>query len=252
MRALTLLLSAVAIPAFATDLTIVSKVSRNDAPPQTTTSYIAEDHVRMSHGDGHETIVDLKSGQMTTLDNKKKTYYVTTRQDMDAFAARMKEQMNSPEMKKAQEQMKNMPADQQKAMSGMFTFDVHKTGTTRKIAGYTCENWIMKMGQMSTTEECLTNDLQYPAQAWTMYKNFADTMRSAMSAMGPMAQTCGVHAGTVQEDERVPAGDDHDGRHHGPEDDLQERSDRGSEGSGAGVRVGGSVGLHEGRNPDAP
>jgi len=49
----------------------------------------------------------------------------------------------------------------------------------------------MKMGQMSTTEECLTNDLQYPAQAWTMYKNFAETMQSAMSAMGPMAKNMG-------------------------------------------------------------
>jgi hypothetical protein len=189
MRALTVLLSAVAIPAFATDLTIVSKVSRNDGPPQTTTSYISDDHVRMSSSEGHEMIVDFKTGQMTTLDHKKKTYYVTTRQDMDTFAARMKEQMNSPEMKKAQEQMKNMPAEQQKAMSGMFTVDVHDAGTSRKVAGYTCENWVMKMGQMSTTEECLTNDLQYPAQAWTMYKNFSDSMRSAMSAMGPMAQS---------------------------------------------------------------
>jgi Domain of unknown function (DUF4412) len=190
MRVLTtLLFSAAAIPAFATDLTIVSKVSRNDAPPQTTTSYISDDHVRMSRGDGKETIFDFKSGQMTTLDSKKKTYYVTTRQDMDAFAARMKEQMNSPEMKKMQEQMKNMPADQQKAMGGMLTVDVRDAGTSRKVAGYTCETWIMTMGQMSTTEECLTNDLQYPAQAWTMYKNFSETMQSAMSAMGPMAKS---------------------------------------------------------------
>ena len=181
-----------AIPAFADDLTIVSRVTRNDGPQQTAISYISNDRVRISRGEGREMIVDYKSGQMTTLDNNKKTYYITTRQDMDAMAARMRDQMNSPEVKKAQEAMKKMSPEDQKrmdaAMSGMYSFDVHKAGTSRKVAGYTCENWIVKMGQLSTSEECITNDLQLPAQAWTMYKSFADTMKSAMGAMGPMAK----------------------------------------------------------------
>ncbi len=192
MRALAILLFTIAIPVFAQDLTIVSKVT-HDNVAGTAVSYISSDHVRTSQGDGHEMIVDFKSGQMTTLDNKKKTYYVTTREDLDAMAARMREQMNSPEMKKAQESMKKMSAEDQKkmdaAMGGMFAFDVRKTGTTRKVAGYPCENWKVTMGQFSTSEECLTNDLQFPAQAWTMYKGFADSMKGIMSAMGPMAKS---------------------------------------------------------------
>lgn len=198
MKILSIVLLSAAIPAFADDLTIVSKVTRNDSTPQTAVSYLSSDHVRMNHGEGREMIVDFKSGDMTTIDNTRKTYYVTTRQDMDAFAARMKEQMNSPEMKKAQDAMKNMSSDDKKkmneAMGGMFAIDVHKTGSTRRIAGYTCENWVVKVGQMSTSEECVTNDLKFPEQAWTMYKNLADSMKTAMSAMGPMAKSAGEMA----------------------------------------------------------
>ena len=57
---------------------------------------------------------------MTTIDNKKKEYYVITKQDMEAMKAKMQEQMNSPEMKKAQEQMKNLPPEMQKKMEAMM------------------------------------------------------------------------------------------------------------------------------------
>jgi len=180
-RALGLVILTVTIPAFGTDMTIVSKVTRNDAPPQTAMSYISDDHIRMAQGENRETIIDLNSGQMTTLDIRKKTYYITTRADLDAFAARMKAQMNSPEMKKAQDAMKNMPAD-------AFTFDVHKEGTSRKIAGYSCDNWVVKMGQYSTSEQCMSDELKLPDRMWTTYKDFLDTMRSAMGPMGGMVK----------------------------------------------------------------
>jgi hypothetical protein len=140
--------------------------------------------------DGNEVIVDFKIGQISTLDAKKKTYYVTTRADMDALAAKMQEQLNSPEMKKAQEQMKDLPPEARSrmdAMGGMFAVEVQDMGTTRTIAGYTCENWKMTMGQFSRTEECLTSDLKFPAQAWEMYRAFADSMKGMMAAFGPMA-----------------------------------------------------------------
>ena len=193
LRFLAVLLLFVGVPAIAQDLTIVSRVTRDGGPPQTSISYITSDRIRMSHGgDGKESIVDIKTGQMTTLDSAKRTYYVTTRQDFEAMAARMNEQMNSPEAKKGQEAMKNLPPDQQKKMEAMmgsmFTLDVQKTGTTRKIAGYTCDNWKVTMGQFSNSEECLTSELQFPAHAWEMYKGFADSMQTMMASMGPMAR----------------------------------------------------------------
>ncbi len=71
----------------------------------------------------------------------------------------------------------------------MFAVDVKNTGATRKIAGYTCDNWTITMGQMSKTEECLTTELKFPVQSWEMYKSYADSMKSMMTALGPMAKS---------------------------------------------------------------
>jgi hypothetical protein len=191
IRSLVFVVLSTALPAIAADLTIVSKVTHDGGPAETSTSYISSDHVRMSQPDGNEAIIDLKSGQMTVLQGKKKTYYVITRQDMDAAAARVKEQMNSPEMKKAQEQMNNLPPEQKKqmeaAMGGMFAYDVQKAGTTRTIAGYKCENWTVTIGQFSKSLQCVTNELKFPAQSMDMYRSYADSMKNMMAAMGPMA-----------------------------------------------------------------
>jgi len=140
------------LTAAAQDVTIISRVTRNDGSSATTTSYISNHHARWSGGDG-EVIVDTKTGTMTTLDNKKKTYYATTRQDMDAAAAKMNEQMNSPEMKKAQEAMKNLPPEQRKqmeaAMGSMFTLTWRRCRTSRKIAGCNCDDSTVTMGERS-------------------------------------------------------------------------------------------------------
>ena len=74
-------------------------------------------------------------------------------------------------------------------MGGMAgSFDVQKTGATRKVAGYSCEEWTVTMGDISKSRECLTNELQYPVRAWDTYRDFAESMKSMMSALGPMAQ----------------------------------------------------------------
>jgi hypothetical protein len=180
---LTALVFAAGAAAASDDLTIVSKHTQDGKPAGTSTSYLASDHVRMAREEGHETIVDLKTGVMTTLDGKKKTYYTVTKQDMEQLAAKMQERMNDPETKKAMEMMASMSA-------GMSTsFDVKKTGATRKIAGYGCEEWAITMGTISTIKECVTSDLQYPVHAWDVYKDFAESMKSVMSGFGPMAKS---------------------------------------------------------------
>jgi cellobiose-specific phosphotransferase system component IIB len=190
MRFSTLTLTALVFAAGAAgavvasdDLTIVSKHTHDGKPAGTSTSYLASDHVRMAREEGHETIVDLKTGVMTTLDGKKKTYYTITKQDMEQLKVKMQEKMNSPEMKKAMEAMQSMSA-------GMSTsFDVKKMGTTRKIAGFSCEEWTITMGTLSTIRECVTSELQYPARAWDTYKDFSESMKNMTSAFGPMAKS---------------------------------------------------------------
>jgi hypothetical protein len=189
---LAVLVLGAGVSATAEDLTIVSKRTHDGKPSETTTSYLASDHVRMAQEEGREVIVDMKTGQMTMLDGKKKTYSIVTRQDMEQLKAKMTERMNSPEMKQAQEKMKSLPPEMQKRMEAMMggagSFDVQKTGTTRKVAGYTCENWTISMGGFSKSEECLTSELQFPVQSWDMYRDFAESMKGMMSAMGPMAK----------------------------------------------------------------
>jgi len=182
-----------AVPALADDLTIVSRVTQGNEPPTTATSYLASDHVRVVQGDGREFMADLKTGDMTMVDGKRKQYSVITRQDMEQLKARMQQQMNSPEMQRAQEQMKNLPPEVQKkmqaAMGGLMSaVTVQKTGTARKIAGYACENWTVAFGQLSKTEQCMSTELPLPMQAWDSYRDFADSMMGMMGAMGPMAK----------------------------------------------------------------
>jgi hypothetical protein len=192
-HSLAILALAAALPAAAEDLTIVSKVSRDGGPPSTVTSYIATDHARFAQSEGQEAILDLATGTTTVIDGRKKEYFTITPQDFEQMRARMQQMMNSPEMQRAQEQMKNLPPDVQKRMQSMMggmasQVEVKKLGTTRKIAGYSCEDWTYSFGGMSKTVQCLTTELPLPPQTFDRYRDYAKNMMSMMASMGPMAK----------------------------------------------------------------
>jgi hypothetical protein len=174
--------------ASAQDLTIVSRVTHDGGAPETATSFLTSDRSRMAHGDGREAIVDYKLGQMISIEHKKKTYSVTTQKDMDDAVAKMQERMDSPEMRRAREAMKDLPPEQRQALAGFgaMTFEVEKAGTSRKIAGYTCEDWTITMGRVSRTEQCLTTELKFPAQSYDMYKRYMEGLSTVMASMGAM------------------------------------------------------------------
>ncbi|MGH7536318.1 MAG: DUF4412 domain-containing protein, partial [Gemmatimonadales bacterium] len=74
-------------------------------------------------------------------------------------------------------------------MGGMApAINVQKGTGSRTIAGYRCDNWTITIGEVSRTEQCLSTDLQFPAQAWEAYQDFANSMKSAMTG-GPLGQT---------------------------------------------------------------
>ena len=182
------LAAAAAVASSSDDLTIVSRHTNNGKPAGTSTDYLSSDHVRMGSGSGDETIVDLKTHVMMMLDSKEKTYYTMTKKDMEEFAVKMKEKMNSPEMKQAMGAMKAMTAGTSGAVN------VKKTGATRKIAGFGCEEWAITMGPSYTIKECLAKDLQYPVQAFEAYRDFSESMKSMSSAFAPKAKS-GVELG---------------------------------------------------------
>src|SRR6202158_3129857 len=170
MRFATLTLSALLVAAgtaaASDDLTIVSKHTLNGKPGGTSTSYLASDHVRMAEDGGHEMIIDVQTGVMTTRDGAKKTYYTMTKQDMELLAAKMQEKMNDPAMKKGMEMMGKMS----EGMAG--SIDVKKTGEPRNVAGFRCDEWVITMNTFTTIKECVTSELQYPVRAFEAYKDY--------------------------------------------------------------------------------
>jgi uncharacterized protein DUF4412 len=184
LRGLTAL-AVLALPALAAaeDLTLVQKVTRDGAPPVVMTSYISADKVRMAGGEGNEILMDA-SGKFTIIDHKKKEYSVITTQDLDALATQMQ-----ATMKELDERMKNMPPEVRQRMGAMgggaaAAVEVQKGTGSRTIAGYHCDNWVMTVGTMSRSEQCLTTELAVPTQAWESYQAFANKMRATMGSMG--------------------------------------------------------------------
>ncbi len=172
------LLGAACAASASDDLTVVYKNTQNGKPADSTTYYMSNDHTRMDMGAGHAMIMDAKTGTMTRLDSKEKTYYTTTKADLDAYAAKMVEKMNDPEVKKGMAMMSGMA----KAMAE-YDVVVQKTGQTREVAGFPCEEWLIKENEFTTTKECVTTKVQYPAHAHDAFKGYGDSMRKAMSPM---------------------------------------------------------------------
>jgi uncharacterized protein DUF4412 len=178
------LAALVALPAAAEDLTIAYKVMAGDKPG-TATTWVSSTQFKMADGD-NATTFDLKSGRLTFVDNKKKQYWETTTQEMQAALAKMSAQMN--------EQMQAMPAPLREKMMGAMggvaeSVKVTKGGAAKTVAGYSCQPYVFSMGadperSPMTMETCNTKDLSWPVQAWDA--------RAAMSGGGmagnPMGQ----------------------------------------------------------------
>jgi hypothetical protein len=172
---------SVSMTCMADEMTVISQVSTNGQPGGTQTSYISSDHIRHSESKGNDVIIDLKNGTMTNIDTKKKTYFIMTKQDMEAMQAALAARMNDPKMKQAMAMMQGMSS------SMAADTEVKKTGVTRKVAGYACEEWLISMGGMVNMTECVTNDLKYPVQSWAALADFQESMRKSMS-FGPSAK----------------------------------------------------------------
>jgi hypothetical protein len=172
-----------ATPLQADDLTIVSKQTHGDGASVNTTSYYSSEKMRTTSGEGAEAIFDFASGNITMINHKNKEYSVMTRQEMEALAAHLDAQT-----KKMEEQMASMPPAVREKMAGMVggsgaNVKVQKGTGGRTIAGYSCQNWIVTMGESMRQEACVTSDLQMPAAAIDGQKKLFGSMGA-----GPMGK----------------------------------------------------------------
>jgi hypothetical protein len=131
---------AVALPhaTAAEDLTVISTVTTPRGTTRTQTQYLSSSRMRLS-GEERDTIVDLTSGRILILDNRRKEYSETSLDDLRAFF----DQIDS-------------------AIAGRPTFDgtigattsvtVEKGTGGKKVAGYDTEPYILTMGDSMRME----------------------------------------------------------------------------------------------------
>ena len=160
-------LSAVfALPLVAEDLTIVSKVTIGGRS-STSTQYMTSTKSRSTDGQ-NDSIIDFPTGRLTSVDHKKKEYWETTVQEMAAY------------MDKLEQDMKGNPM-----LSSMFggatEVSVEKGKRSRKVAGYDCDEYTMKMGESFVFEICAAPGLEPPAQ-------YFEGRKLTYAAMGPMGK----------------------------------------------------------------
>jgi hypothetical protein len=176
-----------AAPGLAEDLTIVFKTTGGGGAGTSTSYYSSE---KMRTGDAaSETIVEYAAGKIVSIDHKKKEYSEITLAEMEAAmkAAQAKMEEANAQMK---EQMAGMPPavrEKMEQMMGGAAGSVTVTkGGTRQVAGYTCQDYTIAMGQSMTSKVCATTALQFPAPN-VDYRKFASFAGPASAmASNPM------------------------------------------------------------------
>ncbi len=163
---LALLAALAGLPATAEDLTVVSSVTTGKGAPVTATQYVAADKMRTSDG-RMDTIFDVASGRMVHVDHKKKTYWETSLAEMREQFAEVEKMLNENPM--------------MASMLGAATdVDVQKGSGSREVAGYTCDQYLMSIGQKFQFEIWAARGLKAPIE-------YYDAKKMVYATIGPMA-----------------------------------------------------------------
>jgi hypothetical protein len=176
-----------AVPALAEDLTIVFKSAGNGGGG-TSTSYYSSEKMRTGNAES-ETIIEYAPGKIITIDHKKKEYSEITLAEMEAAlkAAQAKMEEASAQM---QQQMANMPPavreKMEQMMGGVASSVTVTKGAAREVAGYSCQEYTVAMGQMMTSKVCATTALQFPAPNVDYRKLASFSGSAAAFANNPM------------------------------------------------------------------
>jgi hypothetical protein len=160
------LAAAFALPLVAEDLTVISKVTMGDRSG-TSTQYMTSTKSRSTDGQS-DSIIDFPTGKLTFVDHKSKTYWETTIEEMAEYMDKLQKDMQGNPM------LANM-------FGGSDDVSVTKGTKTRKIAGYDCDDYTMKMGEKFVFDVCAARGLQPPPQ-------YYEGRKLSYAAMGPMGK----------------------------------------------------------------
>jgi Domain of unknown function (DUF4412) len=154
-------------PAVAEDLTIVSTVSTPRGTTRTQTQYLSTSRIRLS-GDERDTIVDLRSGKVMLLDNRRRQYSETTLDELRAFLDQMEAAMDGRPLF-------------DRAIGATASVSVEKGTSGRKVAGYDTDSYTLAMGDSMRMEVWTTTALEPPAR-------YFDARKILYATMGPMGR----------------------------------------------------------------
>ena len=160
------LLAAFALPLAAQDLTVISKVTMGDHSG-TSTQYMTSTKSRSTDGQS-DSVIDFPTGRLTFIDHKNKSYWETTLQEMASYMDKLEKDMKGNPM------LANM-------FGGPEDVSVEKGKGSRKLAGYDCDDYTMKMGESFVFELCAAKALQPPPQ-------YFEGRKLSYAAMGPMGK----------------------------------------------------------------
>jgi hypothetical protein len=196
--ALALALSFAA-PAVAEDVTIVYSLTENGQPKGTATQYVSSERLRMSNPDS-DIIVEYASGRFVSIDHKKKEYWETTRDEMNAQLAQVNAKMDAAQKEMEANLQKMPPAmrDKMAAMMGGIAAQVTVTpGTgTRKVAGYDTRPYTITMGEIMK-QETWNADIAFPAPA-------IDARNSLIALNNPMMKGVNQLAEKMKQVKGIP------------------------------------------------
>jgi hypothetical protein len=174
------MLGAVSAPgAVAEDLTLVFKTTGKQGP-STATSYYSSEKMRTGDAE-NETIVEYGPAKIVAIDHKKKEYSEITLAEMEAAMKQAAAKMEEAS-KQMEQQMASMPPamrEKMEQMMGGAASSVKVTkGSARQVAGYSCQDYTIAMGETMTTKLCATTALAFPAPN-VDYRKFASFASSA-------------------------------------------------------------------------
>jgi hypothetical protein len=165
----------------AEDLTLVFK-STSKQGASTSTSYYSTEKMR-NGDDQNETIVEDGPGKIITIDHKKKEYSEITLAEMEAAL-----KVAAAKMAEMEQQLAQMPPamreKMQQMMGGGAAAVTVTKGAPRQVAGYTCQDYTVAMGEAMTTKLCATTALAFPAVDAKRFASFATT--AGVMANNPM------------------------------------------------------------------
>lgn len=159
------LLVALAVPASAADLTIVSNMTMR-GNTTTTTAYYTEGQILTSDG-RTDSIIDFGNEKMLVIDHKKKTWSEITFAEMRAKSTELDAMLEDNPL------LSSM-------FGGATDASVEKQGGTRTVAGHTCQGYRVTLGAKMQYDVCAAPDIEAPV-------NYYEARKMAGLMLGPMA-----------------------------------------------------------------